>query len=264
MNRYSLNSKAASRRLSSQSGFTLIEILLVAAGIVLFMGLILQLGPGVMIKFNVAHDAGQLAQVKTLATSYLTEERSFGRIPLTEGATGIPASATAGGNMTALAAAARFDDVLVGEGLLDKVMRSALSPNVATSGSIPVRWDSVNQRFDATAAPDMDYSSASRFECRVSTGTGTLSAPAAGPVPSAAAGGNFRLDGVNGLVGNVRVLYRVLPAVHLPAALALSQKLDGTDLSQTDATTTDDRGSVVYAVTAGSDTTTVYVYVAQY
>jgi type II secretory pathway pseudopilin PulG len=259
--KYTHNQKSVSRSFSSRAGFTLVETMIVAAAIVLFMGLIIGIAPIAMRKINCSAEAGQMAHLKTATTSFITQERSFGRTPLTEDTAGVPAAAAAG-TQAVVSKAATLDDVFVREGLLDKPLRSPISSAVAPTGTNPLIWDVTAQQFKTTngSATDFDYSNSVHTRCIITTGTSTMATPAPGTSPSTD-GKNFRLDGVNGLLANSRIVVRVVPNVQLKTAQALSSKIDGDALSETDATTTDDRGAVVYRVTAGSDTTTVYEYI---
>jgi len=237
---------------TSAKGFTLVEIMIVVVIIgLLAASLFSQLDISFSSsKVNIMPSA--VKECEKLCTTYVSRAGASGLIPITEGT--IPSSQFSGTGVTSelVAKAATLDRVFLQLGLMRGPLQIPLGNRKAVpTGTTPVTWNEASFRFTATAAPDMDYSQVSRLECAMTTAL----------APSAAAGSNFRRDGVVSLPANSRVIYLAIPSCTLTTARELSLAMDGPSMTPADTTTADDSGSVSYAVTEGTDLTTAYVFV---
>ncbi len=249
--------KTRTFKTNSDAGMTLVEMLIVGAIICIVAGLLITAGSNAVRKSRISTTIGSIALAKTAIADYLTPENGTSiTLPFTDTGMTIPAANGAAAlGATALADAARIDDVLLGAHSIDKPLSFPLSVSTIT-GTNPVFWNAVSQRFDANGTPDVSYANAARLECR-STNPGATINPSGGL-------GNFRIDGATNIARGRRVVYAVLPNVNIDSALSLSRALDKESLSEPDVTTNDERGLVVYAAPATGDTTTVYVYIGVY
>jgi len=241
---------------SSRRGFSLIEILVA----VLIAGLIIG---SALVGVTYARRTGAIKSVRSAVESaaqavtlYLQRPAASGVVPLTESAAAAAFTVSNAGtaDATALSNAARLDTVLLAEGVMAKPLtiglgRSQKSP----TGTIALNWDSATQAWLGTgAAPDLNYALMARLECRLTT-------PAT--APSAAAGGNFRIDGVTNLPTGSRVQYLVIPNVQASEAAEIANEMGGMTSASTLAA--NDTGPVAYAAPdASTGLTTLYIYVS--
>jgi prepilin-type N-terminal cleavage/methylation domain-containing protein len=246
---------AQHRRAGRRAGFTLVEVLTVAAIITFLVGVtIAGLAKGTE-NGRAAGIAGAVHQIKITVKSFADDHG--GVVPVTETASAavIPTSGAAFGAASpiALSNAIILDTVLLTERHAERAVQlpAGTNPLPVNSGSPEVLWDVALQRFkiNPDAVPQRDYSLCNRTECQITSAI----------APAAAKGSNFQLDGVSDLRAGRRVVSAVLPNVPASLALRISQKLDG-DRFSTDAATADGKGAVVYN-TPANGLTDVYIYV---
>jgi prepilin-type N-terminal cleavage/methylation domain-containing protein len=238
-----------------QAGFTLVEILTVAAIITFLVGItIAGLAKGTE-NGRASAVAGAISQIKGAVKQFADDHG--GVVPITDStsATAIPTSgATFGGaSATALSKAIILDTVLLTERTADRAVQLPAGPNPlpVNPAAADVLWDVTLQRFrmNPDAVPTRDYTLCNRLECQTVTATS----------PETALGSNFLLDGVNNLPAGRRVVSAVIPGCPASLAQRISQKLDG-DRFSTNETTMDRQGAVVYN-TPVNGVTDVYIYV---
>ena len=242
-------------RRRTQSGFTLIEVLTVAAIITILVGVtVAGLSKGTE-NGRAAGIVGALHHVRIAVKAFADDHG--GLIPVTESAAAgvIPTSGAtfSATSPAALSNAIVLDTVLLTERGAERAVQLPAGPNPApvNSGAADVLWDTTLQKFkmNPDAAPTRDYSLCNRLECQITTATSPLTAR----------GSNFQLDGANDLRAGRRVVCAVIPNCPAGLAFRLSQKFDG-DRFSTDATTADGKGAVIYN-TPANGATDVYIYV---
>ncbi|BET66101.1 hypothetical protein ASA1KI_10190 [Opitutales bacterium ASA1] len=145
----------------------------------------------------------------------------------------------------------RIDDLLVAQGLLEsrflvKIGNQPTNPAIASA-----TWTR-NAAGQWTSAGGASQTSQSRVISLTSNTT----------TPNSAGGRNFRLDGANDLPAGSRVVSAVLVNIRASEAQDLSTRIDGEPMTQTDTTTADASGRVVYNTPNASGFTTAYVYLA--
>jgi prepilin-type N-terminal cleavage/methylation domain-containing protein len=242
-------------RSRSQAGFTLVEILTVAAIITFLVGItIAGLSKGTE-NGRASAVAGAISQIKGAVKQFADDHG--GVVPITEStsATAMPTNGAtfSGATAAALSRAIILDTVLLTERTADRAVQLPAGPNPlpVNSGAADVLWDVTLQRFrmNPDAVPTRDYSLCNRLECQAVSATS----------PETALGSNFMLDGVNSLPAGRRVVAAAIPGCPASLAFRISQKLDG-DRFSTNETTLDRQGAVVYN-TPANGVTDVYIYV---
>jgi hypothetical protein len=182
-----------------------------------------------------------------------------GLIPITEGAAPpVTASVTSPGAAGGAAAnAATLETVLITEGVQESPYGISAGTDQGTTNptATALRWNVASQAFDmpSAATPTQDFTLVRALECRTSNNAAA---------PSAAAGANFRLNGVTDIDSQLRVVYWRIPGVSAATARAAAQAAyKGGNIPALGSA--NEVGPVVYAApTAGI--TTVYVYVASF
>lgn len=252
------------RRLRSNKGFTLIEILLV---VVIVGGLIAAIGIPV---YNTVRQNNRVDSTYTMVQTYVNSVGQFDQLsngsvyPLTVAATTAEVAANTTGALLQTASvanfsnAARFDQVLIGAGIAN----AFFSPQMGSQTRLPTGWTTTSQDLiwsptartfsltTDTATPAHNWSSVSRLICQTS-------APAT--APNLAAGANFRLDGSTNLPTGVRVVSAFIKGCNQTDAYMLAQKYNPQLLDATAAGSAQTRGRVVWA-TPSSGVCDVYVY----
>lgn len=245
---------ASRHRFRPQSGFTLLEILIVSGIIAVIAGIaIAGLSKGSE-SSKAGLVAGSIAQAKTAVAQFATDHG--GLVPLTESATAsaLPTSGATFGaaSATVLSKALILDTVLLTERTAERAIQIPAGPNPlpVNSSAADVLWDATLQKFrmNPDAAPTRDYSLCNRLECQMATATN----------PELALGSNFFLDGSTGIPLGRRVVCAVIPGCPASLALKISQKID-LDRFSTNETTLDRQGAVVYN-TPANGVTDVYIY----
>jgi len=236
-------------------GFTLIEMIAVVGILAAVIAILISPIQRAMQRSRVTSATGTVSAVTNAVTDYLTKAGSSGVIPITEGGGGgtIPNNVPGGPSATVLAAAATLDKVLLSEGVLEKPISVKLGlQNNKVTGTIDLTWDAATQKFSATGAPDYDYSTITRLECRIAN---------VASAPSASAGANFFLDGTNPVTSNGRIAYLVMPSVAADDAYQLALTIDG-HANTASPGAAQNAGAVVFAAPVGG-VTDVYYYIAK-
>ena len=213
------------RLFNHQRGFSLVEMIGVLAIIAILAVVIVPKVFSTIASSRVTNAVGSITSVKSAVTDF---SGRYGTVPLTT-------------------ANSRFDDLLITTGLLDSrfVVKIGTQPaNPIVAGAV---WTNVAGVW--TAAGGASQAAQSRIISLVSSVA----------APSAAAGANFRLDGVTDLPANSLVLSAVIVGITAIEAQSLSLKIDGAALSQPTTATADNNGMVVYAAPVAG-ITTAYVY----
>jgi prepilin-type N-terminal cleavage/methylation domain-containing protein len=238
-----------------QAGFTLVEVLTVAAIITFLVGItIAGLTKGTE-NGRASAVAGAISQIKGAVKQFADDHG--GVVPVTESgaAASIPTNGATFGGATAavLSKAIILDTVLLTERTADRAVQLPAGPNPlpVNPTAADVLWDVALQKFkmNPDAAPTRDYTLCNRLECQAVTVTS----------PETALGSNFLLDGINNLPAGRRVVAAILPGCPASLALRISQKLDG-DRFSTNETTLDRQGVVAYN-TPANGVTDVYIYI---
>ena len=246
------------RRAGKLAGFTLIEILTVAAIITVLVGVtIAGLTKGTE-NGRAAGVVGAVSQIKSAVKQFADDHG--GLVPVTDSTTAanLPTSGTtfSAATATVLSKAIILDTVLLTERGAERAIQLPAGPNPppVNASAADVLWDSTLQKFkmNPDAAPTRDYSLCNRLECQISSATS----------PETALGTNFFLDGTNGIPSGRRVVCAVIPGCPASLAYKISLKLDGVGFS-TNETTLDNKGSVVYN-TPVNGVTDVYLYIADF
>lgn len=252
------NNKILSRR-AKQRGVTLVEILVVLA-------IILALAAAGVPAFQYAKQRSDVASIMTArnnaaaSLTMLREKPGFGGIiPLTEGAAPpVTASVTNPGAAGGAAAnAATLEMVLITEGVQESPYGIAAGTDRGPTNptAAPLLWSVANQAFDMATAgtPTQDFTAVRALECRISNNA---------LAPSAAAGANFRLNGITELDSNLRVVYWRIPSVAAATAraAAVAAFKNGNIPA---AGLANNAGPVVYGAAVDGNTD-VYVYVASF
>jgi prepilin-type N-terminal cleavage/methylation domain-containing protein len=247
-----------SHRARKVAGFTLIEILTVAAIITILVGVtIAGLTKGTE-NGRASGVVGAVSQIKTAVKQFADDHG--GLVPITDSATAanIPTAGTtfSAASATVLSKGIILDTVLLTERGAERAIQLPAGPNPppVNAGAADVLWDPTQQKFkmNPDAAPTRDYSLCNRLECQISSATS----------PEIALGTNFFLDGTNSIPSGRRIVCAVIPGCPASLALKISQKLDGVGFS-TNETTLDNKGAVVYN-TPVNGVTDVYIYIADF
>lgn len=225
-----MNTLTPSRSRLQQRGFTMIEMIGVLAIIAILAVIVV---PKVFSTIAGSRVTSAVASINAMRTAVTEYAGRFGTVPLT----------TSSAN-------ARIDDLLIASQMLENrfVVKIGTQPGAALSAGAV--WNNTTSAWTG----GQTQATQSRIICSLAT-------PAT--VPSAALGANFRLNGGNtNLPAGSRVVAAVLMRITGTEALDLSQRIDGTALSQTNATTPDNNGKVVYALPDAQGLTDAYVYLA--
>ena len=212
------------------AGFTMIEMIGVLAIIAILAVIVV---PKVFSTIASSRVASTVASINAMRTAVTEYAGRFGSVPLT----------TPSDN-------ARIDDLLVASQMLESrfVVKIGTQPGAALSAGAV--WNNTT----GVWAGGQPQGSQSRIICSMAT---------PGTVPSAARGANFRLNGGNNnLPAGSRVVAAVLMQITGAEAQDLSQRIDGTALSQNNATTADNNGKVVYSIPNAQGLTDAFVYLA--
>lgn len=209
----------------SRKGFSLIELVGVIAVIAILAAII---APRVVETIEQARIAQTVASIQAMRTSATKAAVSLNPVPLTDNQS-------------------RFDDLLIAMGLLDGRFRSAIgvqdNANAADVWSFNAstgQWEK-----DTSGSNQNTYS---RVVCKAKNSSN----------PANAGGCNFRLDGSTDLPAGARIVSVAVENVTPSQALALSREIDGPQRSESDATSDDHRGRVVYE--ENGNATDVFVY----
>jgi prepilin-type N-terminal cleavage/methylation domain-containing protein len=252
------NTKLHRNRASRRGGFTLIEILVVLGIIIAIAG---SLGVPMYQRAEqqklIAGATRAIANAKSALAMFTQQSDYTGTIPITEG-TGIPLTGTmAGATNTVISNATTLQVAL----LTAKCLEAPIAPTLGSSSTptgattAPVLWNQATGTFSTTGdvTPTQDYSATGRLECKLAT-------PAT--APSAAAGGNFRLDATNNVSSNTHVVYWVFTNVPSEVAREFARAVYKGTVSASGAL--QDVGPVVYPAADAQGNTTVYAYVGAY
>lgn len=242
-------------KLKNPQGYSLLELVLVLAIVSVLVGLLLPKGFDALRTARIQQVEKTVETLKTALTDFIAMPGGNGSIPRTEG-TGIPCSGAAltGATDTAKGNGARLDTVLLGAGKLERPLSLRMGTQVyaSTGSGNEMTWNQALQSFVMTpdAAPLRNWSAVTRIEART-----------ANPVlaPSAAAGANFRLDGLTNLNANYVVAYLVVPGVPARDAYELALSMNGPQLAPVEGAACDS-GVVAYA-TPVNGVTDLYVYI---
>jgi prepilin-type N-terminal cleavage/methylation domain-containing protein len=209
-------------------GFTLIEMIGVLAVIAILAAVLI---PKVFEAINSSRVSGAAMSCNSVKTAIADHYARWGSLEL-NGTSGTAMALTAPDRLN-------YDTVLVGEGFQDKPYTSKIgNPAITRVEAVTITGNS---------------------------GTTAIASPVVTALTaSAAANASFNLDGtdpVNDVVGGTCIM-AVIPTVTLNDAAELNKRIDGesTALGNVTPQATDAAGRVKYTVTAGSPTTTVYVY----
>lgn len=213
-----------------RAGFSLVEMIGVLAIIAILAVVIVPKVFSTIASSRITQTVGSVTSMKAAITEF---SGKYGTVPVTTGS-----------------ANNRLDDLLVTAGMLESRLMVKVGTQPATPTAVGATWTYANGAW--AAAGGTTQAAETRLLCRASS----LLAP------SAAAGGNFHLDGATDLPAGSRVVFAQIPGVRGVDAREISLRMDGDSLSQPDATTADNNGKVVYAAPGGAGTTTVYIYVA--
>ena len=242
-------------QLKNPQGYSLLELVLVLAIVSVLVGLLLPKGFDALRTARIQQVEKTVETLKTALTDFIAMPGGNGSIPRTEG-TGIPCSGAAltGATDTAKGNGARLDTVLLGAGKLERPLSLRMGTQVyASAGSgNEMTWNQALQAFVMTpdAAPLRNWTAVTRIEARTAN-------PAL--APSAAAGANFRLDGLTNLNANYVVAYLVVPGVPARDAYELALSMNGPQLSPVEGAACDS-GVVAYP-TPVNGVTDLYVYI---
>lgn len=140
---------------------------------------------------------------------------------------------------------ARIDDLLIKTGNLDQRFSPKLGTQVTTYAAGATWTQNASGQWQTAGG------TAQTAQSRIITATSNTAAPATG--------NNFRLDGTTNLPTGSIVASAVVKGVTANDARELSLRIDGDQLSQTNTTTADTRGKVVYAAPVAG-VTDVYIY----
>lgn len=220
--------------LRRRSGFSLVEMIGVLAIIAILAVIIV---PKVFATIASSRITNAVASANSVKSSVSEFAGKYGTLPLAN---------------TTL----RIDDLLVKAGLLES--RFSVKVGNAPSGSQGGTWALVNGAWVGTAGGTNQ--NAAPIQSRIISVNSTQGSPAT------ANGANFCLSPstplnltTDSLPANSRVIVAVIAGVTPTEALELSRRIDGDSLSETDSSTADARGKVVYNVGA---TRNVYIYLA--
>lgn len=231
----------------SRSGFTLIEIMIVLAVITTLAALIIIAVLPNLRRSRAAADLGQLPTIASSIALYYNDGSLPQPMPLTEG-TSVPHSTSL--TASQIAQLATIDEVL-------SVTRITTTPYQWSAAS---NWDSylktvvynkTTNQWEGAGFAETPDANMPTIECRVSDPT---------TAPSAAQGGNFRLDGETNLPPNARVFYVRIPNVSASTAYAYAEASLKEALLPADRSVACNAGVVAYAAPVG-DSTDVYLYI---
>ncbi len=221
---------SASRPTRRQTGFTLIEMIGVLAIIAILAVIVV---PKVFSTIAGSRVTSAVASVNALRSALSEFSGRYGTLPLTT-------------------TNSRLDDLLITASMLENRFVVKIGTQPGTPPIAGATWSRATGAWVATGGASQ--ATQSRIICSTST-TAT---------PSTANGANFRLNGGNvNLPAGSRVAAAVIVDVTGAEARDLSLRIDGEPLSQTNATTADNNGKVVYAApNATTGLTTAYIYLA--
>ena len=224
---YASNKSVFHRR----SGFSLVEMIGVLAIIAILAVIIV---PKVFSTIASSRVTSTVASVTSVRTALADFVGKYGTLPVL-GSTTPAISATN----------SRIDDLLLKTGNLDQRFSPKLGTQVTTYTAGATWTQSASGAWQtAGGASQATFS-------RIITASSTATVPVNG--------NNYRLDGTTNLTAGSIVASAVIVGVSANDARELSLRIDGDQLSQTNTTTADTRGKVVYAAPVGG-VTDVYVY----
>lgn len=216
-------------------GFSLVEMIGVLAIIAILAVIIV---PKVFSTIASSRITSAAASVNAFKSTISEFSGKYGTIPLANGTL-------------------RLDDLLVKAGMLES--RFAVKIGTPPSGSQAGTWALASGAWTGTAGGTDQ--SAAPIQSRIIAVDSVTNV-----LPSVALGTNFFLNpstplsfATDSLPANSRVVVAVIAGVTATEAFELSRTIDGVAMSETDSTTADDRGRVVY--TTGT-TRNVYIYLA--
>jgi prepilin-type N-terminal cleavage/methylation domain-containing protein len=212
-----------------EAGFSLIEMIGVLAIIAV---LAVAIVPKVFSTIATSRITGAVSAVNSIQSATADFTGKYGPMPVT------------GAN-------SRVDDLLLTAGFLESRFNVKIGTPPSNPAIAGAAWTYANGVW--TSAGGASQATQTRILCQASSAA----------VPSTAAGANFQLDGATNLPTGVTVLSAVIPNVTGTQALALSQAIDGDNLSAASVAVADNAGKVVYAAPSAAGLTTVYIYIAQ-
>ncbi len=213
----------------SHSGFSLIEMIGLLAIIAVLAAVITPRVLSALESSKISATADMIGRARNAVTEFAGR---YGKLPVTS-------------------ANSRIDDLLMCAGYLDQRFTVRIGAQPPTPPIMGATWTYANSVWAAAGGASQD--SQARIICVASNAS----------VPSAAAGGNYRLDGESNLPSGVTLISAVIPNVTCTQAKALSVAIDGDSLSAATNAVGDDAGKVAYAAPDRAGLTTVYIYLAQ-
>jgi prepilin-type N-terminal cleavage/methylation domain-containing protein len=209
-----------------RAGFSLIEMIGVLAIIAILAAVIVPRVFSTIASSRITSAVGGVNTMKSAVTDFASR---YGTIPFSSGTS-------------------RIDDLLVTTGILESRFNVKIGNQaVAPAGGVWTR--NASGVFAAAGG-----SAQANFSRVISL----AAAPGANP----GVGTNYRLDGTTNIPAGSKVISAVITQATASEAFELSQRIDGPQYSQPDATTADAAGKVVYAAPAANGLTTVYIYLA--
>lgn len=240
------------RQRPAAAGFTLLEIMIAVAIIVMVSTAAIYGGATMMRRGRVASVVTAVQQAKASIADYLSDPNTQGSLPLTTDQMTTANFTGTGTTVANVAAAASLDQVFLAEGITDKPFAVSMGSQITTpSGTVGVNWSTTLKKFTATAAPNVDKSNIARLECG--------QAVVAFDPP-----GNFQPDGLNFLTAGKNIVYMEIPGVPIKDAQALSLAIDKASLSVSNPADDDLVGSVCYTGAGATGTTTVWILIGSF
>jgi prepilin-type N-terminal cleavage/methylation domain-containing protein len=211
-----------------RSGFSLIEMIGVLAIIAI---LAVVIAPKVFATIESSRVTSAVSSLSAVGSAIADFSGKYGTVPTTT-------------------ANSRIDDLLLTSSYLDNRFSVKIGTPPANPAIAGATWTYANSAW--TAAGGASQATQSRIICLASNAN----------APATAAGANYQLDGATNLPAGSLVISAVIVNATAKEALALSQKIDGDNLSAATTGVADGAGKVVYAAPNGAGLTTVYIYLA--